>query len=196
MGDVPRLVSAPLLPELAIPGLERIPVVGRVLFEQSIMFYITLALAVVAGLVLFRTRFGLNLRAVGENPAAAAASGIDVARMRIIGVLVSGLRSGLAGAYFVLVQIGLFRDTIVSGRGFIALGIVILGRWNPYLAIAAAFGFAAMDALPLSLQLLDLDIPPQFLIALPYVLTVIAVSGLLGRARNPAALMVPYDDGK
>ncbi len=193
MGDIPKIVSAPMLPEIKVPYLNNIPVVGQMLFEQSIMLYITLALALAAGIVLFRTRFGLNLRAVGENPKAAASAGTNVVRMRITGVLISGLGGGLAGAYFVLVQIGVFRETIVQGRGFIALGIVILARWNPYLAIAAAFGFAAMDALPLSLQLLELELAPQFLVALPYMLTVLAVSGLLGRSRNPSALMIPYD---
>ena len=192
MGDIPRIETAPMLPEISVPLLKDIPIIGRALFEQSIMFYITMLIAIAAGLLLYRTRFGLNLRAVGENPKAAAATGVNIVRMRFIAVLASGLGGGLAGAYFVLVQIGLFRDTIVQGRGFIALGIVILARWNPFLAILAAFGFAAMDALPLSLQLLDLGIPSQFLVALPYFLTVLAVSGVFGRSRNPAALMVPY----
>ena len=193
MGDVPKIISAPMLPEIKVPVLSEIPIIGKMVFEQSVMLYITLVLAVIAGLILFKTRFGLNLRAVGENPKSAASAGTDVVRMRIIGVLISGFGGGLAGAYFVLVQIGVFRETIVQGRGFIALGIVILARWNPYLAVFAAFGFASMDALPLSLQLLDLQIAPQFLVALPYVLTVLAVSGLLGKSRNPQSLMVPYE---
>jgi len=193
MGDVPKIISAPMLPEIKVPVLSEIPIIGKMVFEQSVMLYITLVLAVIAGLILFKTRFGLNLRAVGENPKSAASAGTDVVRMRIIGVLISGFGGGLAGAYFVLVQIGVFRETIVQGRGFIALGIVILARWNPYLAVFAAFGFASMDALPLSLQLLDLQIAPQFLVALPYVLTVLAVSGLLGKSRNPESLMVPYE---
>lgn len=196
MGDVARIVTAPMLPEIDVPALEKLPVIGPMLFDQSVMLYVTLALAVLGGLVLYYTRFGLNLRAVGENPDAATSAGISVMRMRMIGVLVSGFGGGLAGAYFVLVQIGIFRDTIVQGRGFIALGIVILGRWNPFLAILAAFAFAAMDALPLSLQLLDPGIPPQFLVALPYLLTALAVSGLLGRSRSPAALMQPYHAGR
>ncbi len=192
LGDVPRVELAPMFEPVSIPFLRDIPVIGSALFEQSLLLYATLALAALGGYVLYRTRFGLNLRAVGEYPRAAAAAGIDVVRMRIICVLISGLGAGLAGAYFVLVQIGLFRDTIVQGRGFIALGIVILARWNPYLAIAAALGFAAMDALPLSLQLFDTGIPSQALVALPYLLTILAVSGVFGRSRNPAALMQPY----
>lgn len=193
MGDVPRIETAPMLRELPVPGLSDLPLLGPALFNQSIMFYLTVAIALVAGWVLYRTRFGLNLRAVGEYPRAAAAAGVNVVRMRFLGVLASGLGGGLAGSYFVLVQIGLFRDTIVQGRGFIALGIVILARWNPYLAIAAALAFAAMDALGLSLQLFDLGVPSQALVALPYLLTVLAVSGLFGRSRSPAALLEPYD---
>ena len=194
MGDVPRLVSAPMIDSASIPGLADLPVVGPVLFQQSPMLYATMALAIVAGVILYRTRFGLNLRAVGENPRAAAAAGLRVARTRLIGVLISGLGAGLAGAYLIVCQIGLFRDTISAGRGFIALAIVILGRWNPFAAIGAAFAFGAADALGLSMQLLSLPIPPQLFIALPYLMTVVAISGLFGRARGPAALMQPYHE--
>ena len=192
MGDVPRIVTAPMLPEIAIPGLSRLPLIGPALFRQSSMLYLTLALALGVTWLLYRTRFGLNLRAVGEHPRAAAAAGVDVVRMRVLGVLASGLGAGLAGAYFVLVQIGVFRDTIVQGRGFIALGIVILARWNPLMAILAAVGFAGMDALALSLQLVQPTVPTQALIALPYLLTILAVSGVFGASRSPAALMLPY----
>lgn len=193
-GDTPQFSTTPMIEPLAIPGLADLPVAGPVLFQQSPMLYATLALALVGGVVLFRTRFGLNLRAVGENPRAAAAAGLRVTRMRLVGVLLSGLGAGLAGGYLVLCQIGLFRETIVAGRGFIALAIVILGRWNPFAAIAAAFAFGAADALGLSMQLLALPVPPQLFIALPYLMTVIAISGLFGRARSPAALMQPYRD--
>jgi general nucleoside transport system permease protein len=194
MGDRPQLASAPMIDPLSIPGLSDLPLIGPILFQQSPMLYATLALAVLAGVVLYRTRFGLNLRAVGENPRAAAAAGLRVARMRLIGVLLSGLGAGLAGAYLILCQIGLFRETISAGRGFIALAIVILGRWNPFAAILAAFAFGAADALGLSMQLLSLPIPPQLFIGLPYFMTAVAISGLFGRARSPAALMQPYHD--
>ena len=143
--------------------------------------------------LLFRRQFGLNLRAVGENPKAAAAAGISVARMRYVGVMASGAGAGLAGAYLMLCQIGFFRDTIVSGHGFIALAIVIVGRWRPWPAAIAAFGFGAADALPISLQMLNLPVPPQVFLALPYVLTVLAMSGLFGRVAQPAALMARYE---
>jgi simple sugar transport system permease protein len=194
MGDVPALTSAPMIESFSIPGLANLPAVGPILFQQSPMLYATLALAVAAGLVLYRTRFGLNLRAVGENPRAAAAAGLSVVRMRLLCILLSGVGAGLAGGYLVLCQVGLFRDTIVAGRGFIALAIVILGRWNPFAAILAAFAFGLADALGLSLQLLALPVAPQLFIALPYLMTVVAISGLFGRARSPAALMQPYQE--
>ena len=173
--------------------LSDLPLVGPILFGQTVLLYLTLALVAVAQIVLFRTRFGLALCASGENPRAADAAGVPVARMRYAGVLISGATAGLAGAYLVLAQIGLFRESIVSGQGFIALGIVIFGRWNPWKAALAAFVFGACDALQLSLQLLNTRLPPQLLLALPYLITILAISGVVGgKAVSPAALMLPY----
>lgn len=186
----PELI--PMIGSFAIPFLSDIPIVGPIFFSQSILFYVTVAAVIVAEFVLFRTRFGLNVRAVGENPHAAANAGISVTGIRYAGVLLSGAGAGAAGGYLVLAQIGLFRDTIVVGQGFIALAIVIFGRWRPIYAACAALAFGAADALQLSLQLFSFDVPPQLLLSLPYVLTVIAVSGLVGRASQPAALMEPY----
>jgi ABC-type uncharacterized transport system permease subunit len=149
-------------------------------------------LVAVAQVVLFRTRFGLCLRAVGENPRAAHAAGIHVLRTRTIGVLLSCGTAGLAGGYLVTAQIGLFRDNIVSGQGFIALAIVIFGRWSPVKAMVAAFIFGAADALQLSLQLFQSALPAQLLLALPYLLTILAMSGLVGKAVQPGALTIPY----
>ena len=182
-----------LLPPLAIPGLSDLPVLGPVLFGQPPLLYATLVLAALASWALYRTRFGLSLRAVGENPRAAEAAGISVVRMRYAGVLISGVAAGLAGAYLMLCEVGLFRDSIVSGQGFIALAIVILGRWSPGRVVLAALLFGAADALQLSLQLRGWGLPPQLLLALPYVLTLLAISGVFGRAtRQPGALLQPY----
>jgi general nucleoside transport system permease protein len=178
---------------LQIPFLSSLPGIGPVLFGQTILFYLTLLLAVVCHFVLFRTNFGLALRASGENPAAADSAGISVYRMRYAGTLISGAAAGMAGAYLVLAQIGLFRETIVSGQGFIALGIVIFGRWHPLKAMLAAIVFGACDALQLSLQIFGTHVPPQLLLALPYLVTILAISGLFGgKAVQPAALMMPY----
>ena len=185
--------SIAMFQPLHIPFLGNIPVIGPVLFGQTILFYLTIALAFVAHFVLFRTNFGLALRASGENPAAADSAGISVYRMRYAGTLISGAAAGMAGGYLVLAQVGLFRETIVSGQGFIALGIVIFGRWNPLKATVAAMVFGACDALQLSLQIFGTHVPPQLLLALPYIVTILAISGLFGgKAVQPAALMTPY----
>ena len=185
--------SIPMFHALHIPGVSSLPIIGPVLFGQTILFYLTLALAGVAHFVLFRTRFGLALRASGENPATADSAGISVSRMRFAGTLISGAAAGMAGGYLVLAQVGVFRESIVAGQGFIALGIVIFGRWNPLKAAGAAVVFGACDALQLSLQVLGTRVPAQLLLALPYLVTILAISGLFGgRAVQPAALMTPY----
>jgi simple sugar transport system permease protein len=178
---------------LHIPFLSNLSGIGPVLFGQTILFYLTIALAFAAHFVLFHTNFGLALRASGENPAAADSAGISVYRMRYAGTLISGAAAGMAGGYLVLAQVGLFRESIVSGQGFIALAIVIFGRWNPLKATVAAMVFGACDALQLSLQIVGTRVPPQILLALPYVVTILAISGLFGgKAVQPAALMAPY----
>ena len=188
---IPQAVT--MLAPVHLPWLSDLPFAGPILFGQNILLYGTLALVGLADLLLFRTRFGLALRAAGENPAAADAAGIGVEKMRYAGVLIGGATAGMAGAYLVLAQIGLFRDSMVAGQGFIALGIVIFGRWSPWKAAAAAMIFGACDALQLSLQLGLNWIPPQMLASLPYVVTILAISGLFGKALQPAALMVPYE---
>lgn len=180
------------LPALNIPGLSDLPFVGPVLFSQNIMVYVTMVLVIVAGFVLYRTKFGLKLRAVGEHPRAADTAGIGVKKSRYLGVLLSGASAGMAGGFLVLGQLGIFRDNIVSGRGFIALAIVIFGRWNPYKATLAALIFGAADALQLSLQIFNLNVPSQLLVSLPYILTILAMSGLIGKVISPAALMQHY----
>jgi simple sugar transport system permease protein len=193
LGESSGPQSVAMFGPLHIPRLSDLPWLGPVLFGQTILLYLTLVLVVLAQFVLFRTSFGLALRAAGENPGAADAAGISVSRMRYIGVLIGGATAGMAGAYLVLAEIGLFRESIVSGQGFIALGIVIFGRWNPWKAALAALVFGACDALQLSLQLGGGNVPPQLLASLPYVVTILAISGLFGgRAVQPAALMVPY----
>ena len=195
-----KLLGNSALPEsiamfqpLHIPLLSSIPVLGPVLFGQTILFYLTMALAFVAHFILFRTNFGLALRASGENPAAADSAGISVRRMRYAGTLISGAAAGMAGGYLVLAQVGIFRESIVSGQGFIALGIVIFGRWHPLKATMAAMVFGACDALQLSLQIYGTHVPPQLLLALPYIVTLLAISGLFGgKAVQPSALMTPY----
>ena len=141
--------------------LSDIPLLGPILFGQTLLLYLTLALVLLATAILFRTRFGLALRAAGENPRAADAAGISVPRMRYLGTLISGAAAGLAGGYLITAQVGIFRDSVVAGQGFIALGIVIFGRWTPLKLALAALVFGACDALQLSLQLTGTKLPPR-----------------------------------
>jgi simple sugar transport system permease protein len=178
---------------LDVPILTGIPIIGPILFGHSIPLYLTIALVALAHFILFRTRVGLALRAAGENPRAADSAGISVARMRYAGVLISGAMAGMAGGYLVLAQVGVFRESIVAGQGFIALGIVIFGRWSPWKAAAAALVFGACDALQFTLQLSGGAVPPQLLLSLPYIVTILAISGVFGgKSVQPAALTVPY----
>jgi ABC-type uncharacterized transport system permease subunit len=184
--------SIAMLEPVALPYLSDLPAIGPILFRQPGPLYLTILLVGVAQLALFHSNFGLSLRSVGENPRAAHAAGLDVVRLRTIGVLLSCTGAGLAGGYLVSAEIGLFRDNIVSGQGFIALAIVIFGRWSPVKAMLAAFIFGAADALQLSLQLFENKLPPQLLLALPYLLTILAMSGVVGKTAQPAALTIPY----
>jgi general nucleoside transport system permease protein len=193
LGDSAIPESIAMFHPIHIRFLSDLPLIGPVLFGQTVLVYLTLALVMMAQFALFRTHFGLSLRASGENPAAADSAGISVTRVRYAGVLISGGAAGMAGAYIVLAQVGVFRESIVSGQGFIALAIVIFGRWNPVKAAGAALVFGACDALQLSLQIVGTHIPSQFLLALPYIVTILAISGLFGtKAVQPAALMSPY----
>jgi len=168
--------------------------IDTIFFSYTPIVYAGIFLAIFMTWALFRTRWGLRLRSLGEHPRAADTVGINVIRGRWMAVLFSGLMAGLAGANLSLEQVGGFSDTMTNGRGFIALAANIFGRWIPgggYLA-SLLFGFA--DALQLKLQLFSdkIQIPPQFFLMLPYILTVIVLAGAVGRAVAPAALGKPY----
>lgn len=194
------LFGIPLVPPMAnkfgplhIPLLSDIPIVGQVLFQHNILVYLAFLGSVGAGVLLYRTKFGLMVRAVGEDPRAGDAAGIRVYGIRYLCAVLAGAAAGLGGAALVLGQLGLFRDNVTAGRGFIALAIVIFGRWNPYWGLVVALAFGMAEALALSLQMTGLPIPPQFLLMLPYVMAALATSGLFGRPHSPAALTQPYN---
>jgi general nucleoside transport system permease protein len=185
----------PPMGPLPIPGLVEIPVVGPVLFAQDAATYLSLALVLGVWFLLFRTGWGLALRAVGEHPAAADTAGIDVARARYAAVLLGSALAGLGGAALTVAQLGLFREGVTAGRGWIAVALVIFARWRPGLALAGALLFGCATALQYRLQALDLPwLPYELLLMLPYVLTLVV---LVLRARRPgdgapAALGTPY----
>ncbi|HHC08317.1 MAG TPA: ABC transporter permease [Actinobacteria bacterium] len=188
--------SATTLPELSIPILSDLPVVGGVFTAKPIFFFTFFAFAV-AAFVLVRTRWGLRVRAVGENPHAAETLGIDVIRVRYGAVILGGCIAGLAGAQFSLETVGSFDDLMTNGTGFIALAALIFGKWRPGPVLAGAMFFGFARALGVRIQLLGVEIagfplPSQFLQAVPYVVTIVVLAGAIGRAVPPAAIGKPY----
>ncbi|MQA81511.1 MAG: ABC transporter permease [Streptosporangiales bacterium] len=180
--------------QVEIPLLGDIPVLGPLLFNANVIVYAAYVLLVVIHIALFRTRWGLRTRAVGEHPKAADTMGINVLRVRYRNVILGGLVAGLAGAYLTVGTVGAFSKNISSGKGFIALAALIFGRWSPLGALGAALLFGFADALQtvLSYTQTPVPIPSSFLAMLPYLATLFAVAGLVGRVQAPAADGVPY----
>jgi simple sugar transport system permease protein len=187
-GTTGSALTLPTTGVLALPVLSRIPVLGPSLFAQPITTYFLYAAIPAVWWWMFRTHSGLALRAVGESPAAALSAGIDVRRFRAAAILFGGVMGGLAGATLVLSQAGTFVEGMSAGRGFIAIAIVVLGRWHPGGVALAALVFGAASALQFLLQALDLNLPYQLFLALPYLLTLAALAGVAGRVRSPAGL--------
>lgn len=173
---------------LALPVLSRLPVVGVAFFTQPLITYIAFLLVPVTWWFLQYTHAGLALRAIGENPTAALSAGVPVTRIRFLATLVAGALGGLAGGVLVLSQAGTFVEGMSAGRGFIAIAVVVLGRWHPLGVGLAAFLFAATTSLQYVTQALGISVPYQLILALPYVLTLAALAGVGGRATPPATL--------
>lgn len=189
------LNNPPLLGTLPIPVLGNIPLIGPVLFRQTIIVYLLYIAVAVVAVALFRTRWGLRVRAVGEYPEAADTVGINVNRTRWGNVLLGSMVAGLGGAFFTIGFSGGFAQEMTAGKGYIALAAMILGRWRPWGALAAALLFGFADKLQLVLGVLGTPIPNQFMLMLPYLVTIFAVAGLVGRVRGPAAAGTPYEKG-
>lgn len=185
----PRIVGLAPLP---VPFLSQIPVVGPALFNQSALVYITYLLVIVVGFILMRTEKGLALRAVGEHPEAAASMGLSVKSYRYAAIMLCGAFCGLAGSFFSLVQLNTFVEGMTGGRGFIALAVVVVGKWTPWRLALVALLFGMLDALALRAQALALGLPYHLLLALPFLVTLLVYAGLVGEARPPAALAQPY----
>lgn len=181
------------LPRIKIPLLAELPIIGDALFNNKPIFYLMFVLLVGTHVIIFHTRWGLRVRAVGENPHAADTLGVNVNRVRWISVFIGGLIAGLAGAWFSVETTGRFNDNMTSGRGFISLAALIFGKWTPTGAFSGALLFAFSDALGTRLQLLGVNVPSQFLQMVPYVVTIVVLAGLIGRAVGPKAAGVPYE---
>jgi len=175
-----------------IPLLSKIPIVGPVLFDQNFFVYLAAILLVAVNIGLFRTRWGLRVRSVGEHPRAAETVGLHVIRTRYSNVIIGGALAGIGGAYFTIGSIGEFTTDMSAGLGFVALAAMIFGRWRPYGALGAALLFGFAESLQSVLGVLNVGIPAPFLSMAPYVITIAVVSGLVGRVRPPAADGKPY----
>jgi simple sugar transport system permease protein len=187
--------SSPSLPIWNVPLLSKIPIIGPALFEGTILLYLAIILVIGVHVALFHTRWGLRTRAVGEHPTAADTVGIKVLRTRYRNVLMAGMIAGLGGAYFTIGLGNEFGKNITVGKGFIALAALIFGRWSPVGAMLAALLFGFADQLANYLGTILSPIPSQFLGMLPYAVTILAVAGLVGRVRAPAADGKPYTKG-
>ncbi|MEQ6903205.1 ABC transporter permease [Nocardioides sp. YIM 152588] len=189
------LNSPPHFSRITIPLLGDIPLIGPVLFRQTILVYLMYVAVAVVYFALFRTKWGLRVRAVGEHPKAADTVGIKVNRTRYTTLLIAGLVAGAGGATYTLVSVPQFGREMTGGAGYIALAAVIFGRWHPIRATLAALLFGFATNLSGVLSVLGSPVPSQFMLMLPYVVTVVAVAGLVGHSRPPAADGVPYRKG-
>lgn len=187
-------VTFPVISQM-VPGLGKIPILGPLLFDQTPIVWSALILLVVIQVALFNTRWGLRTRAVGEHPRAADTLGINVFRTRYTNVILGGIVAGLGGAYFTLGSVGRFDKVMTNGRGFIALAAMIFGNWTPLGAFASSLIFGFTDALQVKLQILigQVNIPSEFLLMLPYLVTMVALAGVVGRVNMPAADGAPYE---
>jgi general nucleoside transport system permease protein len=186
------LNSPSRFPTISIPLLSDIPLIGPVLFRQSILVFGMFISVIVLQYALFQTRWGLRLRSVGEHPKAADTVGIKVLATRYKAVLLGGVFAGIGGAYFTLDAVGSFSKEMSGGRGFIALAAMLVGRYNPVGAFGAALIFGFADSLATAMQLLRVPVPSEVLLTAPYVVTLVVVAGLIGRLRPPAADGQPY----
>lgn len=187
--------SPPIFEVIPIPILSKIPIIGPILFTQSIVVYLMFVIVGAVSFALYKTKWGLRTRAVGEHPTAADTVGIDVNKLRFRNVIISGLVAGIGGAFFTVGSVGSFGKEMTAGAGFIALAALIFGKWSPVGAVLAALLFGFANNLQSTLSIIGVAIPSEFMLMVPYIATIIAVTGLVGRVRAPAADGIPYSRG-
>lgn len=181
-------------PDLSIPLVSKIPYIGEIFFTQNWMVYFAFSMVPLSYIILYKTTFGLKIRAAGESPHAADSLGVSVEKIRYICVIFGGIMAGLAGAFLTVGQSeAAFVDNISAGRGFIAVALVYFGRWHPVGILAGSFLFSMIDALQLRLQVLDTGIPYEYAVMAPYVVTILALAFVTGKARGPTALTKPFE---
>ena len=187
--------APPPVHAIRIPLLADLPVIGPILFVATPYVYVAYALVAVLTYMIYRTRWGLRLRASGEKPAAAGTVGINVLQIRYRALILAGLISGLAGSYLSLATSSSFQLQMTAGKGFIGLAAMIFGAWHPVGAFLAALVFGFADATQSLLSILGVDVAPQILQSIPYVVTIVVVAGVVGRVRGPASAGQPYEQG-
>ena len=178
---------------LPLPLLARIPIIGPVFFESNLIVYMMFVLLIAIHVLLYYTPWGLRTRAVGEHPRAADTLGVDVFRIRYINVILGGMVAGLGGTFLVLGSVPRFDELMTAGKGFIGLAALIFGKWNPFGAFGASLIFGFTDTFQAKMQILDVPIPSQFMRMAPYLITMIVLAGVVGRAEPPAAEGQPYE---
>lgn len=177
---------------IPIPVLSEIPIIGPVLFRQTALVYLMYVVVAVLQVMVFRSRWGLRLRSVGEHPMAADTVGIKVNRTRVRAVLLGGAVAGLGGAFYTVGNSLAFGKEMTNGGGYIALAAMILGRWRPTSALAAALLFGFAGNLQQQLNVIGTPVPSQIMLMTPYVVTIFAVAGVVGKVRAPASEGIPY----
>lgn len=187
--------TPPIFKAIAIPVLSQLPLIGPILFNQTLIVYMLYVIVAVVQISLFKSKWGLRMRSVGEHPTAAESVGIDVNRVRFWNVILAGAVSGLGGAFFTIGSAGAFSRQMTAGLGFIALAALIFGRWTPLGALSAALVFGFADQLRSVLSISGTPIPSEFMLMVPYIATIIAVSGFVGKVRAPAAGGIAYKRG-
>lgn len=195
-GQNTKLPSVASLNPITLPVLSKIPVLGPVFFSQNILIYILYLAIIVFFVVFYKTEWGVRLTAVGENPRAADSAGLGVNATRYVSCIINGVFGGLGGAYITLAQLGYFQEDIVSGKGYIALVVVILGRHNPVFILLSAMLIGFAESLQFSLQTMGIPLPSQAFSMLPYLIAVIVLLLSAGKSSSPAFLGIPYERDK
>jgi len=183
-------------PRFEFPILTDIPIIGEIFFNHNLLVYVAFAMIPISAYILNRTTFGLMIRAVGQNPEAADAMGVSVERVRYATVTIGGMFAGLAGASLSIALINLFQQNLTAGQGFIAVALVYFGGWRPWAVAAGAMLFSFVNALQLQIKVIGLDVPSEFAVMAPYVITIIALVFASKRQEQPTALTKPYERGE
>lgn len=191
--NVDLLNNPGIFKSIAIPLLSKLPILGPIFFENTIIVYLMMILVAILHVVLFYTPWGLRTRAVGEHPKAADTLGVNVFKVRYVNVILGGAIAGIGGAYFTIGSAGRFDEVMTAGKGFIGLAAMIFGKWTPIGSFLASLLFGFADSLQVKLQILRVPIPSEFLLMAPYIVTMIVLAGIVGRASAPAADGTPYE---